>query len=87
MATAITIDPAVGKMARKVAVPTRSAGACWIAGRGSVNRYATLARMYRVITRVAPITMARVTLRSAFFTSAAAKAMLCHESAENSDPV
>jgi len=34
---------------------------------------------------VAPITMASLTLRSGCLTSAAAKALLCHESAENSD--
>src|SRR6185312_11656726 len=50
-------------------------------------RYARFARRYKAITVTVPITIARVTFLSGLRTSPAAKAMLCHESAEKSDPV
>src|SRR5437660_9787737 len=40
IATAIARVPAPGKMACSMAVATRSPAACWMAGKGSVTRYA-----------------------------------------------
>ena len=41
MAMAIMAVPNPGKICCSMAVATRSAGACWMAGNGSTSRYAT----------------------------------------------
>src|SRR5437764_15168871 len=87
IAIAINAGPKRGKIAASVEVPTRSAGACWMALSGRVMRYARFAKRYKAITVTVPITIGRVPFPSGLRSSPAANAVLSHEAAEKGDPV